>query len=125
MAESDGKTDRPEGTSASDSGYDTLRVCVNFRAGDILPSCAARGSKDLAAALERKLPDALPSMKLMKVHCLGRCHLGPTLRLSPIGPFLLGVGADDVDWLLAKLAAGEIDALREAFPDPKEEEQED
>jgi len=103
--------------------FDTLRVCVNFRAGDILPSCAARGSKELAAALAEKMPGQVPDMKLMKVHCLGRCHVGPTIRLSPGGPFLQGMQAQDVDWLLERLAADDIAALKQTFPDPKEDEE--
>jgi (2Fe-2S) ferredoxin len=100
-------------------GFDVMRLCVNFRAGDILPSCGARGSKELAEALKAKMPDKLPDMELLTVHCLGRCHAGPTIRLSPKGPYLLGVQAADVDWLLDRLAAGDIDALVEAFPDPQ------
>ncbi|MCR9218800.1 MAG: (2Fe-2S) ferredoxin domain-containing protein [Alphaproteobacteria bacterium] len=109
-------------TDGSGGGYDRLRLCVNFRAGDILPSCGARGAKELAAALQEKMPDALPEMRLESVHCLGRCHIGPTIRLSPSGPFLQGVQAEDVDFLIEKLKAGDLDALLEAFPDPTKEQ---
>lgn len=114
--------DRTEDRTAG--GFDTVRICVNFRAGDMLPSCAARGSKDLRAALEERLAADLPDVRLVPVHCLGRCHLGPTLRLSPRGPFLLGATAEDVDFIVEKLAAGEIEALTEAFPDPVAAERE-
>lgn len=103
-------------------GYTTLRLCVNFRAGDMLPSCGARGSRDLRAALEEKMPERLPDMTLQTVHCLGRCHLGPTIRLSPAGPFLLGVQAADADRLLDLLAAGDIETARREFPDPNADE---
>ena len=103
-------------------GFDTIRLCVNFRAGDMLPSCAARGSKELRDALETSLAERLPEMRLVPVHCLGRCHLGPTIRLSPRGPFLLGATADDADYIVDRLAAGDTEALTDAFPDPMAED---
>ncbi len=114
--ESDGA--RPSGGTPG-GGYDRIRLCVNYRAGETMPSCAARGSRDVEAALREKLPAHLPHMRLETVHCLGRCHLGPTVRLSPAGPFLLGVQPDDVDRLLALLAAGDIETAMRTFPDPK------
>lgn len=114
------KDDEHKKTSdAADApAYDVLRVCVNYRAGDLLPSCGARGSKELAAALQAAQPGLAPDLTIQKVHCLGRCHLGPTLRLSPRGPHLTGVPAEAAEWVLARIAAGEIDALTEAYPDP-------
>jgi len=107
---------------ADEAAFDTVRVCVNFRAGDMLPSCGARGSKDLAAALAAAAPARAPGLTIQKVHCLGRCHLGPALRLSPRGPHLVGVAPSDAHWVLDRIAAGDIAALVAAYPDPLAEE---
>lgn len=108
-----------EENAPSEAGFDTLRLCINFRAGDFLPSCGARGAKRLHEALGEGMARTLPDMTLKPVHCLGRCHLGPTIRLSPRGPFLLGAQAEDVPFILDRLAAGDIAALQAAFPDPE------
>ncbi|MBP5857627.1 (2Fe-2S) ferredoxin domain-containing protein [Marivibrio halodurans] len=108
-----------EENASSEAGFSTLRLCINFRAGDFLPSCGARGAKRLHEALGEEMARALPDMTLKPVHCLGRCHLGPTLRLSPRGPFLLGAQAEDVPFIVDRLAAGDIAALQAAFPDPE------
>ncbi|MEQ8603440.1 MAG: (2Fe-2S) ferredoxin domain-containing protein [Marivibrio sp.] len=119
MADGPKTADRDDVEEAT---YDTLRVCVNFRAGDMLPSCGARGSKELAAALDAAQPDAAPNLKIQKVHCLGRCHLGPALRLSPRGPHLVGVAPSDAQWVLDRIAVGDVAALVAAYPDPLAEE---
>ncbi len=101
--------------------FERLRACVNFRAGDLLPSCGTVKAKELAAALEQAIEQRNLPLKFEKVHCMGRCHLGPTLKLLPGGPFLLGAQPEDVDRLLDMLEAGDIDAATAAFPNPDAE----
>lgn len=98
--------------------YDRLRACTNFRAGDILPSCGAVKSKELAKLLEDGIAARGIPLKFEKVHCMGKCHIGPTLKLLPAGPFLQGAQPEDAERLLDMLEAGDIEAAQEAFPNP-------
>ena len=75
--------------------YPRLKVCVNFRAGDVLPSCGAKGSRELAQSLKEEIAKRGDFISLETVHCLGKCHIGPTLKLLPSGPFLQGAQAAD------------------------------
>lgn len=114
--------DSDAGPDISPGPWPRLRVCVNFRAGEILPSCGARDSRRLPELLRRELADAGVEMRIEPVHCLGRCHLGPALKLLPRGPFLLGVTPDDAGKLARLLheggQSGDYAALLAAFPDP-------
>lgn len=105
-------------SSPPPDNFDRLRVCTNFRAGDILPSCGARGSKDLARALREEIEKHGDFIRLETVHCMGRCHIGPTVKLLPRGPFLQQVAPEDAPRLIELLKAGDYDAVRAAFPDP-------
>ncbi len=98
-----------------------LRVCVNLRAGDRLPSCAARGSLEMVAALESGLAERGLDMRVERVHCMTKCHIGPTIRVLPEGPFIVGVQRRDVPRVLDLLEQGEIDALAAAFPLPEDD----
>lgn len=98
-----------------------LNICVNFRAGDLLPSCGAVGSKDLADALEAGITERGLPLDLKRLHCMGKCHIGPTVKLSHGGPFIMGAKASDAPRILDLLEAEDYDALKEAFPLPKAE----
>lgn len=103
----------------SDRSYRALRLCTNFRAGYTLPSCGARGAAEVHAELARQWPERTMPFEFETVHCMGKCHIGPTLRLVPAGPFLMGVKTgEDVKRLLDLLEAGEIDRAAEEFPLP-------
>ncbi len=102
--------------------FDRLRACTNFRAGDLLPSCGAVNAKELATALKEGIEARGLPLKFEKVHCMGRCHLGPTLKLLPAGPFLLGAQPEDAERLLDMLEAGDIEAATTAFPNPDAKE---
>ena len=103
-----------------DQNYSRLRLCINLRAGDILPSCGARGSRDLATKLEKALMDRNLPYELETVHCMGKCHIGPALQLMPRGPILVGLDPDDLDVLLDLLAAKDFASLQERYKEPDE-----
>lgn len=71
-------------------GFKALFHCVNYRASGNVPSCGARGAPELAEELQKEWDSRDMALDLKPVHCLGRCHLGPTLRLVPGGQFLVG-----------------------------------
>lgn len=70
--------------------YKALFHCINYRASGNVTSCGARGAPELAKELQEAWAQHDMTLELKPVHCLGRCHLGPTLRLVPGGQFLVG-----------------------------------
>ena len=97
----------------------TLNICINFRAGDLLPSCGAVGSKELADALESGIAERDLPLTFRRLHCMGKCHIGPTVKLSHGGPFIMGAKESDVPQILDWLEAEDFEALKAAFPSPK------
>ena len=76
-------------------------VCVNHRANTSQPSCAARGSEELACYLEAELGKDETQIVLERFNCLGLCEQGPNIRLAPAGRFYHQVQLDDLPALLA------------------------
>ena len=66
-------------------------MCTNFRANPNNPSCAARGSKAVMAALLQELKQKNLLITVEETPCLGFCEVGPNLRLMPNGVFFHGV----------------------------------
>lgn len=62
-----------------------LLVCTNFRANPNHPSCAARGSKEVAAELKQKIQQNNLNIELEEIQCMGYCDIGPNVRLIPSG----------------------------------------
>lgn len=124
MTDTDAAPIRSDKDDAAEDGperrYDRLRLCTNLRAGDILPSCGARGSKELARALREEIERRGDFIRMETVHCLGKCHIGPTIKLLPGGPFLLGAQAKDAPRLAEMLEAERYDEAAAAFPEPQE-----
>jgi NADH:ubiquinone oxidoreductase subunit E len=60
----------------------TIIVCTNFRPIMNRPSCAQRGSKELADWLEREIASRGLDVKIDRSVCLGHCPVGPNVRLS-------------------------------------------
>ena len=66
-------------------------MCTNFRANPNNPSCAARGSKAVMAALLQELKQKNLPITVEESPCLGFCEVGPNLRLMPNGAFFHSV----------------------------------
>ncbi len=98
--------------------YPRLKVCVNYRAGDVLPSCGAKGSRELAQSLQEEIAKRGDFITLETVHCLGKCHIGPTLKLLPYGPFLQGAQAADAACIADLLHTESYDTLEGKFSSP-------
>jgi NADH:ubiquinone oxidoreductase subunit E len=64
-----------------------LLVCTNYRANPNNPSCAARGSKQIATELQLALEKNNVSIEIELSPCMGFCKIGPNLRLVPNGEF--------------------------------------
>lgn len=59
----------------------TIIVCVNFRPFTHQPSCAQRGSKELANWLEKEIEERELDARVDRSVCLGHCPYGPNVRL--------------------------------------------
>ena len=106
--------------AAEKPAFRALRLCTNYRAGYTLPSCGARGAKEVAAELERQWPERNLPFELETVHCMGKCHIGPTMKLIPGGPFIMGAQSkEDVTRILDLLEAGDFDRAAEEYAEPK------
>lgn len=108
----------PEATKqAPASRFRALRLCTNFRAGNTLPSCATRGAQEVAAILETEWGKRDMPLKFEKVHCLGKCHIGPTMRLVPAGPFIMGAQTEeDVNRILDLLEKDDAETAAKEYP---------
>ena len=94
-------------------------MCVNFRAGTATPSCARRGAREVADIVEREWAARDMPLAFERVHCLGKCHLGPTMRLVPAGPFIVGAKDEkDVMRILDLLEDGRGDQAAAEYPLP-------
>jgi (2Fe-2S) ferredoxin len=78
----------------------TLIVCVNRRPAGFKPSCAARGSVELADRLEAAIRERRIAIEVERICCLGHCREGPTMRFAPGGRFFLGVTEDGLPGIL-------------------------
>jgi NADH:ubiquinone oxidoreductase subunit E len=72
-----------------------LLVCTNYRANPNNPSCAARGSKEIAAALMQELHTKNIVIEMEEIQCMGHCKVGPNFRLMPNGEFFHAVSANE------------------------------
>jgi len=68
-------------------------VCTNYRANPNNPSCAARGSKEMACALMQELQKKNILIEMEEIQCMGYCKVGPNIRLTPNGEFFHEVSA--------------------------------
>jgi NADH:ubiquinone oxidoreductase subunit E len=68
-----------------------ILICTNFRANPNTPSCAARGSKEVAAALAQQLAQKNVVIEIEEIQCMGFCDIGPNVRLIPNGEFFHAV----------------------------------
>jgi (2Fe-2S) ferredoxin len=76
-----------------------LFVCTNDRPAQGRPSCAARGSAAVLAALQREVgadPELWGKVAVTPCGCLGPCFDGPMMVVYPGGVFYQGVTAGDV-----------------------------
>ena len=105
----------------ADARHTTVMICINYRANNLVDSCGRRGSADVADALEAGIRERALSYDLVRTHCMGKCHIGPTVRIVPGGPVVMGAATADVPHILDRLAAQEIDELANEYPVPPDE----
>lgn len=82
-----------------------LLICVNRRFGGSKPSCAVRGSPAIADAFERAFTAAGLDVPVVRSPCQSACERGPSVRLVPGPVMFLGTTLDDVDTVVARIAA--------------------
>ncbi len=74
----------------------TLVICVNRRFQGDKPSCAARGSVELADRLEQEISSRSIDIAVERLKCFGHCDKGPVMRLVPGGRFYFDLTEDDL-----------------------------
>jgi (2Fe-2S) ferredoxin len=77
-----------------------ILVCTNFRANLNNPSCAARDSQLVLAALKKELTKKNIVIEIEESPCMGYCNVGPNLRLAPNGEFFHGVSTINIAKLI-------------------------
>jgi len=86
----------------------TVRVCINKRLNtDRLPSCASRGSRGLADALERMiLAERIPA-SITRGPCMNNCVNGPNLKIQGADYFNLqdNVGDEAIESIMIAIRA--------------------
>ncbi len=102
--------------NTTDASYTKIVMCTNWRAGGIMPSCGENGAKPLATALEKGIKERNLPFDFQTLHCMGKCHLGPTMRLVPSGPFIMGANEQDAEHILDLLEAHKFEQLAQEFP---------
>lgn len=82
-----------------------VRLCTNKRLNtDRQPSCAGRGSKELADKLEDiLLAESIPA-KLIRSPCMNNCQIGPNLKIQAAELFN-GVTADSLPEIVNAIKA--------------------
>ena len=74
-------------------------VCENQRPAAGKPSCGARGSGEILAALQDGMgahPEIWGRVAITPAGCLGPCFEGPTVVVYPEGTWYVGVRREDV-----------------------------
>ena len=80
-----------------------LIVCINHRMNPATPSCAARGSLEIAEALEAGARERGLNVTVTRICCFGQCEHGPNARIAPGGRFFRGLRLKDVPIILDAL----------------------
>lgn len=78
-------------------------VCVNYRANPDQPSCAARGSEEIALCIEAEVAKRNLAVCVERFNCLGQCERGPNVRLAPDGKFFNRLSKQDVPVLMVEI----------------------
>lgn len=81
----------------------TILVCINRRYRGDQPSCAGRGSEQIAIELEAGIVARRLNVRLERSVCMGQCTRGPTVRFSPGGRFNLETAIADIPALLDEI----------------------
>lgn len=81
-----------------------ITVCIHRRANPDQPSCGSQGLA-IAEALRLAIDERGLELSVMTFNCLGKCDLGPNVKLSPRGEFCHGIDAAELDPLLEKITA--------------------
>lgn len=75
-----------------------ILVCTNFRSNPNLPSCGARGSNEVLAALSTAGQPL--NISVYAIPCMGLCDIGPNVRFSPSGNYFHEASLNDIKMLI-------------------------
>ena len=66
-------------------------MCINERLGTGQRSCIGSGNRDYIEAMRGLLADAGLDIKIVERECLGKCEIGPIMRIAPAGKFFTNI----------------------------------
>ena len=78
-------------------------ICVNYRSNPGQPSCAARGSEEIARHIEAEVAKRRLPISVERFYCLGHCDHGPNLRLAPGGRFFHYLSMENLAEVLCEI----------------------
>lgn len=81
----------------------SVLVCVNQRKSPNQPSCAGRGSEQIAKFLEDEVSVKGLNIQVERIHCLGACAFGPNIKLVPNGAFFKEVSAQNLNEVISDI----------------------
>lgn len=73
-----------------------IMVCTNYRSNPNNPSCGARGSDEVLAALS----DMNLAITVEGSPCMGLCDVGPNIRFAPNGACFHEVSTKNINCLI-------------------------
>jgi len=97
-----------------------VRICINKRLNtDRLPSCAARGSRELALKLEGLITAENLPVEIKRGPCMNNCLVGPNLKIQ--GGAMFNLNDDTSDARIAEIMAAirdEVAKRKASVPAP-------
>lgn len=87
--------------------YDrVIVICVNERAPGEGPSCAPKGSVEIARAFKARVKARNLKMRVRvtRALCLGQCEFGPNVAVFPDNVWFRAVTPSDVDAILEQVS---------------------
>ena len=80
-----------------------LVVCINERLGTGQRSCVTSGNYDFIAEIRRLIEVEGLDIPIVERECLGKCELGPVMRIAPGGPFYTEINNEKLPEIVAEL----------------------
>ena len=80
-----------------------LIVCINRRLGTGQRSCVGSGNLDYIRQMRELIAAAGLDVKVVERECLGKCEIGPVMRIAPAGRFFTEIDATTLPLILREL----------------------
>ena len=82
-----------------------LIVCINQRLGTGQRSCVGSGNLDYIRQIRGMIAEAGLDVSVVERECLGKCEIGPVMRIAPGGRFFTEIDAGSLPLIMRELRA--------------------